>query len=167
MVHSSVNWVIFCLHAINKSDVLRLESVDGSNSHERFKTRSFIIRVYADAVRMGMLSVTLACHSVSKTFWESTKCIGCLWVADPFDWSVLSVDDDGIEGIYFVFSEDDRDNFMSLADADDGPGAKPLDICSIPGSKTYQSLALETFCTVHIYLRCGSAAWRPIPVITA
>jgi len=35
MEHGSINWVIFCLHAVNEGDVLRLNSIDGGNSHER------------------------------------------------------------------------------------------------------------------------------------
>ena len=70
---------------------------------------------------MGMLSIILACHPVCKSFWESSKCLGFLWVDDPFDWSILSIYDNVVEGINFVFSKDDGDDFMSLADADDWP----------------------------------------------
>lgn len=67
-----------------------------------------------------MQSVSFGGHFVGEAFWESFEHFGLLWVDGPVDWSSakqLNV----VEGIDVVISENDGNDFMSLADANKWP----------------------------------------------
>jgi len=69
---------------------------------------------------MSVQSVTFDRHFVRKTFRESFEHFCLLRVDGPVDWS-RAEQFNGIESINVVISENNRNNFMSLADANKWP----------------------------------------------
>jgi len=69
---------------------------------------------------MGVQSVAAGGHLVGKAFWEGLEDFGVLGVDGPDDWS-FAEKFDVIEGVDVVLSENDGNDFMSLADANEWP----------------------------------------------
>lgn len=67
-----------------------------------------------------MQGVALLGHSVGEAFWEGLEDLCLLRVDQPMDWSSAE-EFDVVEGIDVVISENNGNDFVSLADSDEWP----------------------------------------------